>query len=161
MQSHSISHHASTRGFTLMEVIVTIALMSVLLGLGLILSMDVYRGTIYRSTRQVLISSLTTARGRALSNMYQSTHGVCYASPDFVIFRGTTYSAASLYNETVPGNPSVTLSSTGGFITCGSGTGIVFSQLAATTSNTGIITVSESGHADETVSVNSLGTIIW
>jgi prepilin-type N-terminal cleavage/methylation domain-containing protein len=161
MQSRSTSLRDKLRGFTLVEVMITIALMSVLLGLGLILSMDVYRGTLYRSTRQVLISSLTTARGRALSNMYQSTHGVCYAPPDFIIFRGTTYSATSPYNETVPGNPAVTLSSTGAFITCGSGTGIVFSQLAASTSNTGTITVSESGHADETVSVNSLGTIIW
>lgn len=161
MQSHSISHHASTRGFTLMEVIVTIALMSVLLGLGLILSMDVYRGTIYRSTRQVLISSLSTARGKSLSNLFQSPHGVCYLAPDFVIFRGTTYVANSTLNETVPGNPAVTLSSAGSFFNCAGGTGIVFSQLAATTSNTGIITVSESGHADETVSVNSLGTIIW
>lgn len=161
MQLHSISHHDSTQGFTLMEVIITITLMSMLLGLGLVLSMDVYRGTLYRSTRQVLVSSLTTARGRSLSNFFQSPHGVCYLAPDFIIFRGTTYSASSPFNETVPGNPTVTLSSTGSFFTCGSGVGIVFSQLAATTSNTGIITVSESGHADETVSANSLGTIIW
>lgn len=161
MQLHSISHHDRLRGFTLMEVIITIALMSMLLGLGLILSMDVYRGTLYRSTRQVLVSSLSTARGRSLSNLFQSTYGVCYRAPDFIMFRGTTYSASSPYNETVPGNPAVTLSSTGSFFTCGSGTGIVFSQLAATTSNSGTITVSESGHADETVSVNSLGTIIW
>ena len=135
--------------------------MSVLLALGLILSMDVYRGTVYRSTRQVLISSLTTARGRSLTNLYQSTHGVCYRAPSFIIFRGTNYDSASPYTETIEGNPAVTLTSTGNFFTCGSGTGIVFSQLAATTSNTGVITISESGHADETVSVNSLGTIVW
>ncbi len=161
MQLHSTFHQDRSRGFTLLEVMITIALMSVLLGLGLVLSMDVYRGTLYRSTRQTLISSLTTARGRSLSNLFQSTHGVCYGAPDFIIFRGTTYSASSPYNETVPGNPAVTLTSTGGFFSCGNGTGIVFSQLAATSSNTGTITVSESGHADETVSVNSLGTIIW
>lgn len=136
-------------------------LLSILFSLGVILSMDVYRGTLYRSTRQVLISSLTTARGRALSNMYQSAHGVCYLAPNFIIFRGTTYSANSSSNETVPGNPAVTLTSTGNFFTCGSGAGVVFSQLSATTSNNGTITVAESGHASETVSVNSLGTIIW
>lgn len=161
MPLRSISHHDSAQGFTLIEVIITITLFSMLLSLGVILSMDVYRGTLYRSTRQVLISSLTTARGRALSNMYQSPHGVCYLAPNFIIFRGTTYSASSAFNETVPGNPAVTLTATGNFFTCGSGTGIVFSQLSATTSNNGTITVAESGHASETVSVNSLGTIIW
>lgn len=161
MQLRNIFPLASLKGFTLMEVIVTISLISILLSLGLILSMDVFRGTVFRSTRQVLVSSLTTARGRAVSNLYQSTHGVCYLAPNFVIFRGTSYSATSPYNETIEGNPAVTLSSAGNFFTCGSGAGIVFSQLAATTSNTGMITVTESGHADETVSVNGLGTILW
>ena len=153
-------HHANLKGFTLIEVVVTISLMSVLLALGLILSMDVYRGTAFRSTRQVLLSALTTARGRALSNMYQSAHGVCYAPPNFIIFRGTSYSATSPYNETIEGNPAVILISAGNFFTCTSA-GVVFSQLAATTSSTGAITVRESGHTDETVSINSLGTIIW
>lgn len=154
-------HPVSIRGFTLMEVIVTIALFSVLLSLGLVLSMDVYRATLFRSTRQVLVSSLTTARGRSLSNMYQTTHGVCYLAPNFIIFRGTTYGATSGFNETIPGNPAVTLTSTGDFFSCGSGTGIVFSQLTATISHTGTITVAEQGHSSETITVNSLGTIIW
>ena len=157
------------KGFTLIEVIVTIALMSILLALGLILSMDVYRGTVYRSTRQVLVSSLTTARGRALSNMYQSTHGVCYLAPNFIVFRGTSYSASSPYNETIEGNPGVTLKSQNDFFKCtcspGDGSecskGTVFSQLAGTTSSNGAITVSGDGHIDETILVNSLGTIVW
>lgn len=161
MKSPNIFHRDNASGFTLIEVVVTISLMSILLALGLILSMDVYRGTTFRSTRQVLVSAITTARGRALTNLYQTTHGVCYLAPNFIIFRGTSYSATSPYNETIGGNPAVTLTSEGGFFTCGSGSGIVFSQLSATTSNTGVITVIESGHTNETVSVNSLGTILW
>lgn len=146
---------------TLIEILVTISLMSVLLGIGLLLSMDVYRGTLFRSSRDVLVTSLTVARNRALTNQHQSPHGVCYLSPNFILFRGASYSASSPYNETMEGNPAVTLSSVSDFFTCGSGTGIVFSQVSGTTSATGILTVRGDGHADETVQVNALGTIVW
>ncbi len=152
---------AHARGFTLIEIVIVIALAGILMGLGLMLSMDVYRGTLFRSSRDVLVNTLTVARSRAMANMYQSAHGVCYDAPNFVVFRGTSYDASSPTNETLEANPSVTLSSTGDFFTCGTGTGIVFSQLAGTTSNTGVITVHGEGHSDETVSVNSLGTIVW
>lgn len=161
MLLHSISPRVKPfLGFSLIEVVIVIALSGLVLALGLLLSMDVYRGTVFRSTRSVLISSLTTARARALSNQYQSSHGVCYRAPDFIIFRGGSF-ATSQDKEKISGNPAVTLSSASSFFTCGTGTGIVFTQVSATTTNTGTITVTEAGHADEIVSVNALGTILW
>lgn len=140
---------------------VVIGLFGVLLSMGLLMSMDVYRGTMFRSTREVLVSALTTARSRALANLSQSAYGVCYSAPDFIIFKGTSYSAGSADNETVPGNKAVTLASAGNFFTCGGGTGVVFDQLTGKTADTGSITVTGDGHPDETVSVNSEGAIIW
>lgn len=160
MPSHNTFHHDSSHGFSLIEVVVVIALSGTVLGLGLLLSMDVYRGTTFRSTRTTLVSALTTARGRAMSNQYQSAHGVCYSAPDFIIFRGATYSAGGS-NDRIAGNPAVTLTSASSFFTCGTGTGIVFSQISGVSSNTGTITIHESGHTDETVSVNTEGTIVW
>ena len=156
------SSNKSPSGFSLIEVVIVIALSGLVLALGLILSMDVYRGTTFRSTRSVLISALTTARGRAMSNQYQSPHGVCYSAPDFIIFRGATY-ASALDRERIAGNPAVTLTSSSNFINCvGVGAiGLVFSQVSGTTTNNGIITVTGSGHKDETVSVNTEGTILW
>ena len=154
------SSNKSPNGFSLIEVVIVIALSGLVLALGLLLSLDVYRGTVFRSTRSILVSSLTTARARALSNQYQSPHGVCYSAPDFIVFRGTSFSTAQ-DKERISGNPAVTLTSPSFFFTCGTGTGILFTQISATTTNTGIITVTQSGHADETVSVNALGTIVW
>ncbi len=157
MESPSTYRHA--RGFTLVEVLVVISLMAVVMGLGLLMSIDVFRGTTFRSTRQVLVSALTTARSRALANMYQSPEGVCYSAPDFIIFRRSSYGSANSADEHVPGNPSISLT---GAINCtGMGAGaVVFSQIAATTSGS-TITISETGHPNATVSVNTEGTIVW
>ena len=147
-------------GFSLIEVVIVIALSGLVLGLGLLLSMDVYRGTTFRSTRSVVVSALTTARGRAMTNQYQSPHGVCYSAPDIIIFRGSSFGTAS-DQERIRGNPAVTFSTAGNFLTCGTGTGVVFTQVSGTTTNTGTMTVSQPGHASETVSVNAGGTILW
>lgn len=158
MESPSIFPRA--RGFTLIELLVVVSLMAALLGLGLLMSMDVFRGTTFRSTRQVLVSALTTARARALANDHQSAHGVCYRAPDFILFRGTTYSATNASNERIIGNPKVLLTSPTDSFTCGTGAGIVFAGVSAQTAG-GTITVTEEGHTAATITVNAEGTIIW
>jgi len=152
---------APTCGFTLIEILVTLALMSLLLALGLLLSMDVYRGTRFRSSRDVLVTALSVARSRALANLNQRPHGVCYLAPDFVLFEGSTYSPVSPANQLVPGTAATVLISSGDFFSCVTGSGIVFSQLSGTTSNTGVLTLRSDGHTDESVQVTSFGTILW
>lgn len=158
MPSRNTSPLASA--FTLVEVIIVTAIFSALLGLGLLLGMEVFRGTFFRSSREVLVSTLTTARTRALTNVHGSAHGVCYSAPDFVLFEGSTYSASKTSNERVTGSDSFSVSSSADFFTCGVGTGVVFQPLSGKTAG-GDITVSSTGHADETVRVNSAGTILW
>lgn len=148
------------QGFTLMEVVIVMALFSLLLSLGLILSLDVYRGTTFRSTRSVLVSSLTTARGRAMNNVLASPHGVCYSAPDFILFRGPLYSPSAVLDR-IPGNPVVRISSPSDFFTCGIGTGVIFAQLDGTTTQTATLTITEDGRPSSQVSVTSEGTIIW
>lgn len=123
--------------------------------------MEVFRGTIFRSSREVLISTLTTARTRALANMHGSSHGVCYDAPDMIIFRGDSYAPSESTNERVVGNPSFSISSEDDFFSCETGSGIVFEALTGNTTNEGDITISSTGHADETVRVNEAGTIVW
>lgn len=154
----SPSTYRPVKGFTLFEVVIVTALFGMLMSLGLILSMDVLRGTTFRSTRDVLVSALATARGQALANLHESAHGVCYEEPDFIVFRGDDY-ATSPDKARVPGNPGVTLSSEDDFFDCDED-GIVFDQLTANTVG-GDIVVSGEGHGDETVTVNAVGAILW
>jgi prepilin-type N-terminal cleavage/methylation domain-containing protein len=145
-------------GFTLFEVMVVIALFGMLIGLGLFMTMDAYRGYIFRSERDISIGALTEARSRAMANLYQAAEGVCYQAPNFIVFRAPWGSAGM---ETIPGNAAATVNSIGNAFACPpAGGGIVFTQLAGTTTPLAL-TVSETGHADVPLSVNAEGTIIW
>ena len=55
----------TVRGFTLMEIIVVVALFSILTTLGLFMSMETLRGTLSRSEGSVIVSLLQKARVRA------------------------------------------------------------------------------------------------
>src|SRR3989344_8804448 len=93
----------SLRGFTLIEVLVVLAIIGVIMSFGLIMSLDSYRGYLLRSERDVLVSTLERARSRALNNYYQSAWGVCYTTPNYIIFKGTTCTTG----DTIPANAAI------------------------------------------------------
>lgn len=138
------------RGFTLLEIIVVIAIFSVLITLGLFMSMDTFRGTNHRSEESTVVSLLEKARSRALANIYQTPWGVCYIAPEYVIFRGTSCTALLSTNETIPAsvaNPAIFSAP------------IVFSQLSATTTG-GTVTIVQDERIS-TITINYEGTIDW
>jgi prepilin-type N-terminal cleavage/methylation domain-containing protein len=158
---HSRNISIQNRGFTLVEIAIVMGILSIIFAIGLFMSIDAFHAQIFRSGRESLVSALTASRARALTNFYQTPHGICYSTPNFILFRGTVYDPAAPTNEQILGNPSVTISSAGDFFKCGSHSEMVFARLAATTSSNGMITVTEPGHQPSTVSVNAEGTIIW
>src|SRR3989344_5249325 len=82
-------------GFTLVEVIVVIAIVGLIFGLGLFMSFDVYRGFSHRSERDVIVSLLERARSHAMANVGQSAWGFCEdAGNNYIIFHGTVYAAS-------------------------------------------------------------------
>lgn len=138
------------RGFTLLEVIVVVAIFSILATLGLFMGMDTFSGTLRRSERDIVVSMLQKARSRALANTEQSSWGVCYSAPDYVLFRGTMCTAGLSTNEPTPAhatNPA-TFSAP-----------VVFSQLSATTTG-GVVTVVE-GTRTSTITITAAGAISW
>lgn len=138
------------RGFTFIEIIVVVAIISLLATFSLFMSMETFRGTLRRSEGQMVTTLLQKARSRALSNLSQSSWGVCYIAPNYVLFRGTACTAGHAENETVPANP-VTPAT---FLSP-----VVFSALSATSTG-GIITVVE-GTRVSTTTVNAAGRIDW
>ena len=63
-------------GFTLLEGMIAMGLGVMLMGLGLVLSMDVWRGTSFHSEQDLLVSLLYKARSRAVSNIHEENHGL-------------------------------------------------------------------------------------
>jgi len=81
----------SSQGFTLLEVAIAIGLLTMIMGIGLALSMDVWRGTSFHSEKDLVVSLLYKARSRAVANMGEVNHGL-YIDEDnrqYVIFRDT------------------------------------------------------------------------
>lgn len=148
-------------GLTLVEIVVVVAILSFILALGLIINFDSYKGYIFRSEQNILVSTLSRARSKSMNNFGQSRHGVCYntATKNYVLYIGNSYVVNNPTNEYLSGNPSVTLSSSGGDFICGTGLGVVFNQLSGTTSPIEIV-LNESGRVS-TTSINYEGTIIW
>ena len=92
------------KGFTLIEILLTLAILSVLLGLGLFATIEGYRGSVSRSEREVVMSLLERARSRAMANVGQSSWGLCFVAPNYILFKGTvckegSFSEATLASE--------------------------------------------------------------
>lgn len=138
------------RAFTLIEVLVAIAILVTIIGLGLFMSLDVYRGFSHRSERDTVVSLLTKARSHAMANIYETSWGVCYISPNYIIFRGSTCTAGVSTNEVLAASPATVVNWP---------TAIVFTQLSGDSAG-GTITLTQNAKTD-TITINNEGTINW
>lgn len=160
MQSRKISAHKglsacprrrAEAGFSLIEILVVTAIITVLAGIGLIVGLDSYRGYSYRSERNVAVHVLQKARSRAMNNMFETAHGIHFGSSEYVLFRGNAYNPSASTNESIPKNPAVTITGPAD---------IVFRQLSGDSNFTGDITITD-GVRTNIISTNGEGRINW
>jgi len=140
------------RGFSLIEILVVVGMLALVGALGLFMSMESYRGTYARSERDMVVSLLERARSRSMNNIRQTSWGVCYSAPNYIIFRGSGCVPGISTNETYAANPTATISGL-------YAPGVVFSALGGTTTAT-TTTIVEQGRT-ETISINNEGRIDW
>lgn len=147
----------SPTGFTLVEIIVVIGIFSLLVVLGLFMSFETLRGTLYRSEEATIVSLLEKARSRAMNNINESAWGMCYIEPDYVIIKGVVCDDAYVLDR-VAANPAVVAASS--FISK-TYPFVVFSQLSGIPVGTPqpIIVIQDA--RSSTISVNNEGTILW
>src|ERR1044072_4262622 len=74
MALHSIS--IRNRGFTLIEILITIGLIGLIAALGLFISLNFYKNYSFRSERNVIVSILQKARSQSMDNIDEQRHGV-------------------------------------------------------------------------------------
>lgn len=147
------SRQACSNGFSLIEIIITVALFTLMVGLGLFMSMEAYRGATRRSERDVIVSMLERARSRAMANIDESSWSVCYVDPNYIIAKGATCDDAHAVDR-VEANPVVVADSTF------SGFPVEFAQLTGNVSTNKTITVVQAGK-DEPITINHEGRINW
>ncbi len=144
------------RGFSLIEIVIVVAILALLVGLGLFMSMETLGGTIYRSEQATIVSLLQKARSRAMANIDQVAWSVCYAAPNYLVAKGATCNAANAY-DTVAANPAVAAASH--FADPAKFPTVVFAQLSGNTAPAEIVIVQD--NRTSTTTLNHEGTIIW
>ena len=142
----------SLMGFTLVELLVSITLLFLVVGVGFWVVPELYRRQMASAERDTIIEVLRRARTKALTNVRQSDHGVRVNANEYALFEGSSYATRNTaYDESF-------LRTTG--FTVGGLSEVVFRALDAYVATSGAVTISHDPHIF-TVSVNSEGAILW
>ena len=149
---------SAVTGFTVIEILVVLALVGFIASLGVTIGLDSYRRFLFYSERDTLVSILQRARSEALSNTGSAVasssifHGLFMAPENAVLFRGPSYALRdSGYDITTP--------LTAGIVRSGISE-IVFAPLTGEVATSGII-ILDDGVRNATITVNAEGGIMW
>ncbi len=140
------------KGFTLIETIIAVAILTILASLGLVFGIDYYKSYSLNAEQNMVISVFQKARSRAQNNINQSPHGVSLQPNSYVIFQGSSYASRNVaYDQTVPKNPAIGVSGI---------SEATFEQLNGNSQTVGDI-VLDNGKRTATISINNEGRINW
>lgn len=143
-----------TTGFTLVEILVTLAILTTILAIGAFANINLFRTEQILKEETILVSTLQKARNRAMNNVDQSQHGVHLedGSDFYIIFKGNIYNPNDSSNEKIPRENKVELSELDN---------IVFEQLSGNTANDGNITLTDTGGKTRNIEISPNGLIKW
>lgn len=137
-------------GFTIIEIVVAIAIISVLATMGFLVSLDFYKSYAFNSERDIVISLLQKARSQSLNNIFQKPHGVAFSASQYVLYEGGSYlTRDSSKDFIVPANPSIS----------NSGGEVVFAQLSAEALP--ITFTLTAGNRTQLININQEGMVQW
>lgn len=144
---------ANKQGFSLIELLIVIAIIVVISGLGLFVGLDFYKTYALNSERDIVTSVLMKARNRAANNLNESPHGLYIDSNGYTIFQGISYALRDQsHDEPIKRNNAVNVSGL---------QEVVFEQLSGNLTTTeGEITLSN-GARSIIISLNNEGRINW
>lgn len=150
------TYSSHTRGFSLMELMVVIAISVLLMGISLgVFSALTQKQIVEKSTENVY-AVLQEARNKTILGENGSQYGVRFASSSITLFQGSAYNPSSASNITTVLNPRTEISSinlTGGATT------IVYSKLSGQPNATGTIQVILKSNSTllETITIHGSG----
>ncbi len=114
----------SGAGFTLIELIVVVAILSILATFGFLVSLDFYRSYAFNSERDTVVSLLQKARSDALNNVGQVPHGLHFENNKYVLFDRAIFGSLQSQDQIIPADI---------YISHGVPTDVVFIQLSGDT----------------------------
>lgn len=138
----------SRAGFTLIEVLVVVAMFSTLAGMTAFFNLSFYKGSSFTSDYDAFIAVLQRVRAKAISNINESNHGLYIDADKYILFEGDSYLTAT-DTQDISRNSNITITGA---------SEIVFSQLSGDSNFNGILVLTE-GTRTATVSLNNEGRI--
>lgn len=145
---------AERRGFTILEIIVVVAILTIVFGYAVGAGSNFYFNQALIGERDSLVGMLRSARNRALDNVNQLSHGVYVSTSTgrYIVFDGASYASRNqAYDLAFPKSGAVAASGP---------VEIVFAALDGTSNVSGTITLTASA-GSANISVNSEGRISW
>ncbi len=140
------------KGFTLIEFLISVAIIFSIGALGLFISMDFYKSSNLNSERQTAISLLQKVRNSSMANINETKHGIYFDADKYTIFQGENYSSRNpAYDEIIYINPIIIKSGL---------QEVVFEQLTGKPSAVGNIVLSNQTRSI-IISIENEGRINW
>ena len=150
---------SSNGGFTLIEILVVIGILTVILAFGMTVNFSAFTSGTLAGEESKIVSVLQRARSHAMANMFESKYGVCYSSnkDSYIIFRENEgiCDDTEPTNELIPANTNIAEHADTNF----SDFPVVFDQLSGNADNA-IIHITD-GTKSEDIEINEKGTINW
>jgi type IV fimbrial biogenesis protein FimT len=162
MRLHNTSK--STKGFTLIEVLVVLSMLAIVAALAVFVSMDTYRGSSFRADRDLLVALLQHARAEAIHNICagtsctntspaaDTTHGLYVGATTYTLFQGSSYALRTTAEDQNYSEDAL-VSRTGA-------TEVVFQPLTGTVAAQATITLTGSGKTS-VITIEPSGRIWW
>lgn len=126
------------RGFTLIEVLIVIAVIVILVSMSTGAFVQFYAGNILESETQKVQTILVDARAQTLLSKEDTNYGVHFESNKVILFKGNTYSAVDPDNEELILSSRVSLTTN----IVGGGSDIIYRRLTGNVVANGTTTIS-------------------
>ena len=134
------------RGYTLVELLLTVALISILAGISTAFYARFINQNGQANTIDRFVGGLRKAKTYAMSGKANSNWGAAYSAGKIYVYRGNSFGTATfMENLDVPGN--ITLSGL---------SDVNFTRITGATTNTGTISIT-GNNTTKTITINSLG----
>lgn len=146
-----------SRGMTLIEILISIAIIVILLAISII-NISKYRDSkVVVTTANEIAFKLEEAKANSMAGKNGSSFGIHFATDSYTYFQGTSYNVSDPNNSSFssPGGFSITTNLTG------SATEIVFSRITGKPDVYGSVTIQKDSDASttRTISIGILGDI--
>src|SRR6185369_13613670 len=145
--------HENSRGVTLIEIIIVVSILIVIISFGMTIDLSTFKRDTFLEEQSKIVSILERARSRAMANVFESKHGVCYNTDSYVIFHDGSCDKSD-EDEVIPANTDIATNPRTIFPSS-----VIFDRL---TGNTSPVTIHiTDGTKSSDITINSKGAINW